>query len=72
MSHLWIVPGCESPWGLFSGASPTLESGLGQATGTDGGGCKGSPVLDRYDLTPGAPDNVPPSVVGAAAPAASS
>jgi hypothetical protein len=64
MSHLWIVPGCESPWGLFSGASPTLEGSLGAASGTDGGGCAGSKVIDRFDLTPGTSSNVPPSVVG--------
>ena len=22
MSHAWVVPGCESPWGVFSGATP--------------------------------------------------
>jgi hypothetical protein len=25
MSHVWIVPGCESDWGVFSGANPALE-----------------------------------------------
>ncbi|HEX6421438.1 MAG TPA: hypothetical protein VFZ77_23245 [Acidimicrobiales bacterium] len=25
MSHVWITPGCESDWGLFSGANPTLK-----------------------------------------------
>jgi hypothetical protein len=25
MSHVWIVPGCESDWGIFSGANPALE-----------------------------------------------
>lgn len=24
MSHTWIVPGCESDWGLFSGANPAM------------------------------------------------
>ncbi len=24
MSHVWITPGCESDWGVFSGANPTL------------------------------------------------
>jgi hypothetical protein len=30
MSHVWIVPGCESEWGVFSGANPALvvRSGL--------------------------------------------
>ncbi len=72
MNHVWVVPGCESPWGLFSGASPTLEGSLTQASGTDGGGCAGSEVLDRYDLTQGTPDNVPPALVGESAAATSS
>jgi hypothetical protein len=25
MSHLWLVPGCESDWGVFSGANPALK-----------------------------------------------
>lgn len=24
MSHVWITPGCESDWGVFSGANPAL------------------------------------------------
>ena len=24
MSHVWITPGCESEWGVFSGANPSL------------------------------------------------
>lgn len=24
MNHVWVVPGCESDWGLFSGANPNL------------------------------------------------
>lgn len=24
MNHVWIVPGCESDWGLYSGANPAL------------------------------------------------
>lgn len=53
MSHAWVVPGCESPWGLFSGANPMLDKALPETSGTDGGGCAGSSVRDRYDLTPG-------------------
>jgi hypothetical protein len=49
----WVVPGCESPWGLFSGANPLLDGTLGKVSGTDGGGCKGSGVRARYDLSPG-------------------
>ena len=25
MSHVWITPGCESDWGVFSGANPALK-----------------------------------------------
>jgi hypothetical protein len=25
MSHAWVVPGCESAWGVFSGANPALK-----------------------------------------------
>ena len=50
MNHVWVIPGCESPWGLFSGASPLLEDTLATVSGTDGGGCAGSSVRDRYDL----------------------
>ena len=59
MSHAWVVPGCESPWGVFSGANPMLDGALGEASGTDGGGCAGSGVRQRYDLTPGRPGSIP-------------
>jgi hypothetical protein len=26
MSHTWIVPGCESDWGMFSGANPAIPA----------------------------------------------
>jgi hypothetical protein len=52
MSHAWVVPGCESPWGVFSAASPLLDHELGDASGTDDGGCAASGVRDRYDLDP--------------------
>ncbi len=58
MNHVWIVPGCESPWGMFSGASPVLERSLAAASGTDGGGCAGSTVRGRYDLGPATPADV--------------
>lgn len=58
MSHAWVVPGCESPWGLFSAANPVLTRQLGEASGTDGGGCAASGVSERYDLTPGRPDTL--------------
>jgi hypothetical protein len=58
MNHVWIVP--------FSGASPLLERSLTEATGTDGGGCAGSKVRSRFDLSPGTADNVPGVLVGSA------
>jgi hypothetical protein len=64
MSHAWVVPGCESPWGMFSGATPVLDGTLPQTSGKDGGACKGAGVLDRYDLSPGSPDNTPTTVGG--------
>ena len=53
MSHAWVVPGCESPWGVFSGANPMLDGALSAASGRVGGGCAGSGVRDRYNLAPG-------------------
>jgi hypothetical protein len=53
MAHAWVVPGCESPWGVFSGASPLLERKLAEASGTNDGACSASSVRDRYDLSPG-------------------
>ena len=64
MSHAWVVPGCESPWGVFSGANPLLDPTLGESSGTDGGSCAGSGVRDRYDLSAGSRDNTPTPVNG--------
>ncbi len=50
MSHAWVVPGCESPWGVFSAASPILDKALGESSGDNDGGCVGSAVRDRYGL----------------------
>ncbi len=50
MSHAWVVPGCESPWGVFSAASPLLDGELSRHSGDDDGGCAGSAVRDRYGL----------------------
>ena len=50
MNHVWIVPGCESPWGVFSAATPVLDGALGKASADDGGSCAGSGVRDRYGL----------------------
>jgi hypothetical protein len=59
MNHAWVVPGCESPWGVFSGASPVLDGDLQKDDGASGAGCAGSATRDRYDLEPGRTDNVP-------------
>jgi len=59
MSHAWVVPGCESPWGVFSGINPLLDDKLGKASGTDNGGCAGSGVRARYDLRPGTAESMP-------------
>jgi hypothetical protein len=59
MSHAWVVPGCESPWGVFSAVNPLLDGSLGRATGTQEG-CAGSGVRDRYDLAPGQSDLLDP------------
>lgn len=55
MSHAWVVPGCESPWGVFSGINPLLDHHLGMRSGEEGG-CAASSVRDRYDLSPGRSD----------------
>ena len=64
MSHAWVVPGCESPWGVFSGATPVLDATLTKNSGKDGGGCAGSGVRDRYNLSPGDVSNTPTTVGG--------
>jgi hypothetical protein len=60
MSHAWVVPGCESPWGVFSAVNPLLDRSLGEATGEQTG-CAASSVRDRYDLAPGASDLLVPT-----------
>jgi hypothetical protein len=50
MIHAWVVPGCESPWGVFSAASPILDNDLLRSSGTDDGHCAGSEVRERYGL----------------------
>ena len=39
MSHVWITPGCESDWGVFSGANPTLQVRGLDTTGQVPTGC---------------------------------
>ena len=52
MNHVWIVPGCESPWGMFSGASPVLDGDLSK-NASEGPSCAGSGTRARYNLEPG-------------------
>ncbi len=75
MSHAWVVPGCESPWGVFSQVNPLLDLQLGNASGTTSG-CAASSVRHRFNLAPGVrteaarsalPDVTLPSLVGFAA-----
>ncbi len=51
MSHAWVVPGCESPWGVFSAQNPVLDEKLGQASG-EGEPCSTSDAVTRWDLSP--------------------
>jgi len=49
MLHTWVVPGCESDWGMFSGANPRLPYLPAGATFT--AGCNsGSSTTDRLRL----------------------
>ncbi|GIU84029.1 MAG: hypothetical protein KatS3mg008_0804 [Acidimicrobiales bacterium] len=50
MSHAWVVPGCESPWGLFSAVNPRLDEGVPNSP-PDGSPCSGG--LRKYDDRPG-------------------
>jgi hypothetical protein len=54
MAHAWVVPGCESPWGVFSASNPVLDGELPDNAG-EGQPCSGSGVTDRYDLDAGPP-----------------
>ena len=57
MSHAWVVPGCESPWGVFSGENPVLDAAVGEASAKSGSeGCAASKAAARYDLSPGKSD----------------
>lgn len=49
MSHAWIVPGCESPWGVFSAQNPILDMSLVDESG-QGAPCSGSQVKSRWNL----------------------
>ncbi|MCU0309913.1 MAG: hypothetical protein MUE36_03105 [Acidimicrobiales bacterium] len=62
MAHAWVVPGCESPWGVFSASNPKLTAELGRASGR-GAPCSGSGAT--YDDTPGLPAELASLVAGA-------
>jgi hypothetical protein len=49
MSHAWVIPGCESPWGLFSAANPVLDRRLAEQSGANAGACGASKARVRYD-----------------------
>jgi hypothetical protein len=53
MSHAWVVPGCESPWGVFSAASPLLDGALADESGQNDGACSASRLRDRWDFAEG-------------------
>ncbi len=52
MSHVWVVPGCESDWGVFSGDNPALTWDLAANAGKpDKTGCgSGKKVTDDLDF----------------------
>jgi len=53
MSHAWIVPGCESPWGVFSQMNPLLDIQLGNASGsTSGCAASNGRTGNRWVFTP--------------------
>ena len=54
MIHAWVVPGCESPYGMFSAENPVLDRALGQHSTQPG---SANCAFSDYDLdsTPGMP-----------------
>ncbi|MBN2622918.1 MAG: hypothetical protein JXA83_06110 [Acidimicrobiales bacterium] len=46
MSHVWITPGCESDWGVFSGANPALKVRGMDTTGEVPTGCGTGKTMD--------------------------
>jgi hypothetical protein len=54
MSHVWIVPGCESDWGVFSGANPTLKvRGVDNSASVPTGCGTGLSLDDHLAFDPG-------------------
>jgi hypothetical protein len=46
MSHVWIAPGCESDWGVFSGANPRLSVRAPGDTSSVPPGCGTGKAID--------------------------
>jgi hypothetical protein len=54
MNHVWIVPGCESDWGMFSGANPSLRiRGIDNTSGVPPGCGTGRAVDAALSLDSG-------------------
>jgi hypothetical protein len=57
MIHAWVVPGCESPYGVFSAENPVLDRALGQhSTQPGSANCAFSDY--ELDSTPGIPEGL--------------
>lgn len=54
MIHAWVVPGCESPWGVFSAENPVLDGAVGDTSGQPGSANCAATEWD-LDTTPGMP-----------------
>ena len=57
MIHAWVVPGCESPYGLFSAENPVLDRALGEHT-TEPGSANCAFSDYELDSTPGLPEEL--------------
>ena len=54
MNHVWVVPGCESDWGMFSGANPALRiRGIDNTSDVPSGCGTGRPVDAPLSLDSG-------------------
>ena len=54
MIHAWVVPGCESPYGVFSAENPVLDGAVGRAS-TQPGSVSCAMTDYPLDSTPGVP-----------------
>jgi hypothetical protein len=52
MTHAWVVPGCESDWGMFSGANPRVKVQPRPGAVLDRGCGSGRSVADPLALDP--------------------